>query len=34
MPVILQHLLVILGITMLYALVSMAPGKFRKNKAA
>jgi hypothetical protein len=33
MPVILLHLLVILGITTLYTLVSMVPGKFRKNKA-
>jgi|APAra7269096714_1048519.scaffolds.fasta_scaffold10998_2 hypothetical protein len=35
MPVILLHLLVILGITALYTLVTAVPGKlFRKNKAA
>jgi hypothetical protein len=34
MPVILLHLLVILGITALYSIVSAAPGMFRKNKAA
>jgi hypothetical protein len=34
MPVILLHLLVILGITALYTVAAAVPGMFRKNKAA
>jgi hypothetical protein len=34
MPVILQHLLVILAITALYTLVNAVPGLVRRNKAA